>query len=254
MRIAFVTGGGSGLGKSIAHRLAADGFSVAIADIDQSSAELVAKEIQEDGARALALRCDVSSLDSVKEAVATATERLKGGLDVLVNNAGFDEPEFFLQTDPELWDRLIAVNLKGVLNCTFAAAPLIAESCRESGYGRIINIASDAGRVGSLGEAVYAAAKGGVIAFTKAMARELARDKITVNAICPGPADTPMTDRIRSSALGDKLMARMADVTPLKRLALPEDVAGLVSYFARDEANFITAQVVSVSGGLTIPG
>jgi 2-hydroxycyclohexanecarboxyl-CoA dehydrogenase len=253
MRAAFVTGGGSGLGRSIAHRLAADGFAVAIADVDQSSGELVAKEIQEDGGRAIYLRCDVSDLESVKEAVATAVERLKS-LDLLVNNAGFDEPDFFLQTDPSLWDRLIAVNLVGVLNCTFAAAPRIAESCAESGYGRIVNIASDAGRVGSLGEAVYAAAKGGVIAFTKAMARELARDKITVNAVCPGPADTPMTDTIRSSAFGEKLMGRLIDVTPLRRLATPEDVAGLVSYFARDEANFITAQVVSVSGGLTIPG
>jgi 2-hydroxycyclohexanecarboxyl-CoA dehydrogenase len=217
MRIAFVTGGGSGLGRSIAHRLATDGFAVVIADIDEASGEVVAKEIVGEGGTATSVRCDVSDLGSVRAAVKAADDEF-GGVDLLVNNAGFDEPEFFLRTDPELWDRMIAVNLKGVLNCT------------------------------------YAAAKGGVIAFTKAMARELARDKITVNAVCPGPAETPMTENIRSSAFGEKLMSRMAEVTPMRRLAYPEDVAGLVSYFARDEANFLTAQVVSVSGGLTIPG
>jgi 2-hydroxycyclohexanecarboxyl-CoA dehydrogenase len=253
MRVAFVSGGGSGLGRAIAQRLSSDGFAVAIADIDESAGELVAKEIEGEGGRALAVQCDVADIESVRAAVDRTLQRLEG-IDLLVNNAGFDDPEFFLQTDPATWTRLIGVNLVGVLNCTHVAAPKIAERCRESGYGRIVNIASDAGRVGSLGEAVYAAAKGGVIAFSKAMARELARDKITVNAVCPGPAETPMTDHIRSTVLGEKLMSRMAENTPLKRLAYPEDVAGLVSYFSRDEANFITAQVVSVSGGLTIPG
>jgi 2-hydroxycyclohexanecarboxyl-CoA dehydrogenase len=253
MRVAFVTGGGSGLGRSISRRLATDGFAVVIADIDESAGEVVAKEIEGEGGRAISLRCDVAEINSVREAYERTVDGLEG-VDLLVNNAGFDLPDFFLQTDPAVWDRLVGVNLMGVLNCTHVIAPSIAERCADSGYGRIVNIASDAGRVGSLGEAVYAAAKGGVIAFTKAMARELARDKITVNAVCPGPADTPMTDRIRSSPFGEKLMARLTEATPLRRLALPEDVAGLVSYFARDEANFITAQVVSVSGGLTIPG
>lgn len=241
-RTAFVTGGASGLGAAIAERLAAEGFSVVVGDIDEAGGRAKASEIG-----GSFVRCDVSDIGSVREAVPEA-------LDLLVNNAGFDEPAFFLDTDPELWQRLVAVNLMGVLNCTHAAAPRIAARARETGYGRIVNVASDAGRVGSLGEAAYAAAKGGVIAFTKSMARELARDRITVNAVCPGPADTPMTDGIRMTELGDKLMDRMIRATPLRRLAAPEDVAAAVAYFASEGAGFVTAQVLSVSGGLTIPG
>ena len=241
-RVAFVTGAASGLGKGIAERLTRDGFEVVIADIDLDGAEVVAEEL---GGRAV--RCDVADLDSVRGA-------LDGPMDLLVNNAGFDIPGFFLQTDPDDWQRLLAVNLTGVLNCCYVAAPLIGDRCRETGYGRIVNIASDAGRVGGLGEAVYSAAKGGVIAFTKALARELARDRITVNAVCPGPADTPMTEGIKQTEFGARLMARLVEATPLRRLASPEDVAGAVSYFAREEASFLTAQVLSVSGGLTIPG
>jgi len=240
-RTAFVTGAASGIGEGIAERLAGDGFDIVIADIDDAGAAKVAERV---GGRAV--HCDVSDMDSVGEA-------LTGPVDVLVNNAGFDSPGFFLQTDPASWERLIAVNLMGVLNCTYVAAPLLAERARETGYARIINIASDAGRVGSLGEAVYSAAKGGVIAFTKSMARELARDKITANAVCPGPADTPMSRAIQELDIGKKVFSKMVEATPLKRLASIEDIAGLVSYFAREESGFLTAQVVSVSGGLTIP-
>ena len=242
MRTAFVTGAASGLGAAIAERLAADGFHVVVADIAEEAGRAKAEALG--GAF---VRCDVADMGSVSAAV---PERL----DLLVNNAGFDEPAFFLDTEPELWQRLVAVNLMGVLNCTYVAAPRISERARETGYGRIVNVASDAGRVGALGEAAYAAAKGGAIAFTKSMARELARDGITVNAVCPGPADTPMTEGIRETKLGDKLMDRMIRATPLRRLAAPEDVAGAVAYFASDAASFVTAQVLSVSGGLTIPG
>ncbi|MDQ3646482.1 MAG: SDR family oxidoreductase [Actinomycetota bacterium] len=252
-RVAFVTGAGSGIGRGIVNRLAKDGFAVAVTDIDVAAAEATASELGDGGASACALRCDVTDLDEVQRA-AQETEGILGGIDLLVNNAGFDLPGFFLQTDPDTWRSLIAVNLMGVINCTYAMAPLIAARSTSSGYGRIVNIASDAGRVGSLGEAVYSAAKGGVIAFSKAMARELARDRITVNAICPGPADTPMTDAIRQTELGEKLMQRLVAATPLKRLASIEDIAGAVAYFASDDASFLTAQVVSISGGLTIPG
>jgi 2-hydroxycyclohexanecarboxyl-CoA dehydrogenase len=250
-RVAFVTGGASGLGRSIALRLATEGFAVVIADIDADLAKGVVAEIEEGGNNASAIVCDVTDLEAVKSAADEATARFEG-IDLLVNNAGFDEPNFFLSTDPSLWDRLIAVNLVGVLNCTYDIAPRIAQRCKETGYGRIVNIASDAGRVGSLGEAVYSAAKGGVIAFTKALARELARDRITVNAVCPGPADTPMTDALRQTEVGNKMMERMIRATPLRRLAAPEEVAAAVSYFASDGAAFVTAQALSISGGLTI--
>lgn len=252
-RVAFVTGAASGIGLAIAERMARDGFAVGIADIDGAGASSAAAKIEADGGAAFSVECDVADLDAVRAAIAVTGERF-GGLDVLVNNAGFDEPGFFLDGDPKAWDRLIAVNLIGVLNCTFVAAPEIARRSKERGYGRIVNIASDAGRVGSLGEAVYSAAKGGVIAFTKAMARELARDRITVNAICPGPADTPMTAAIRETEIGAKLMDRMIAATPLKRLVRADEVAGAVAYFASEDAAFATAQVLSLSGGLTIPG
>jgi 2-hydroxycyclohexanecarboxyl-CoA dehydrogenase len=250
-RIALVTGPGSGLGRAIALRLGAEGFEVAVTDIDRERGAAVVAEIEDPGGQALFLECDVGDVDSVRAARDGAIEAL-GGVDCLVNNAGFDTPDFFLQTDPASWEPLIRVNLIGVLNCIHAMGPAIAERCRGSGYGRIVSIASDAGRVGSLGEAVYSAAKGGVIAFTKSMARELARDGVTVNAVCPGPADTPMTDAIRSTELGRKMMERMVAATPLRRLGDPAEVAAAVAYLAGDEARFITGQALSVSGGLTM--
>ncbi len=248
MRTAFVTGGGSGLGRAIAQRLSTDGFRVLVTDIDLGSASVVAKEIGND---AEGILCDVADLGSVRNAAELAAQ--SGGIDLLVNNAGFDNPEFFLQTDPSSWKKLLDVNLVGVLNCTYLIAPMIAERASESGYGRIVNIASDAGRVGSMGEAVYSAAKGGVIAFSKSMARELARDRITVNAVCPGPADTPMTDRIKeSSPLGQKMMGQLVANTPLRRLVDAGEVAAAVSYFASDDAAIVTGQSLSLSGGLTM--
>lgn len=250
-RVAFVTGGASGLGRAIVHRLAQDGSITAIADIDDVSAQRTAKEVEAAGGSAMPVACDVSDYTSVASA-AEEVVRECGGVDVLVNNAGFDSPDFFLQTKSDLWDRLIAVNLIGVLNCTHVIAPKIVQRARASGYGRIVNIASDAGRVGSLGEAVYSAAKGGVIAFTKSIARELARDKVTVNAVCPGPADTPMTEAISATPLGQKMMERMMAATPLKRLVAPEEVAGAVAYFVAEDAAFTTGQALSLSGGLTM--
>lgn len=248
-KTAFVTGAASGLGRAIALRLAAEGAEIVVADIAKDRGDDVVAEITGSGGRSRFVECDVTDIESVR-AAAQAT----GEVDILVNNAGFDRPDFFLNTDPPLWDDLIAVNLKGVLNCTYVFAETIASRCRETGYGRMINIASDAGRVGSMGEAVYAATKGGVIAFTKSMARELARDRVTVNAVCPGPAETPMTDGIRKDPMGEKMMNLMIMVTPFKRLVAPEEVADAVAYFAGEEARFVTGQVLSVSGGLTMSG
>ena len=250
MPVAFVTGGASGIGRSIVERLARDGFAIAIADIDVDGAGTLAGKVESE---AIGVRCDVTSIDEVKAAAETVAGAL-GPVDVLVNNAGYDRPGFFLQGDPASWQHLLDVTLNGVLNCTYVLAPPIAARAAETGYGRIVNIASDAGRVGSMGEAVYSAAKGGAIAFTKSMARELARNGVTVNAVCPGPAETPMTDLIRTTEIGEKFMQRMVQATPLRRLAQPEEVAALVSYFTSEDARFTTGQVVSVSGGLTMSG
>lgn len=249
-RVAVITGAASGLGLAIAERLSGEGFAVVIADIDDAAGNTAAERI---GDETLFIHCDVTSRSDVEDLRDAAKETF-GGVDLLVNNAGFDLPGFFLHTDESTWDSLITVNLTGVLRCTQVLMPVIAERCNSTGYGRIVNIASDAGRVGSMGEAVYSAAKGGVIAFSKSMARELARDKVTVNAVCPGPADTPMTAAINSTEMGQKFMEGMIKVTPLKRLVAPEEVAAAVSYFASEDARFVTGQVLSVSGGLTMAG
>ncbi|MDQ3953051.1 MAG: SDR family oxidoreductase [Actinomycetota bacterium] len=249
-RVVFVTGAGSGLGLAIAERVAASGAAVAIAEIDPGRGKEAAERI---GGSAFTVECDVADLDSVRAAVEAVGERA-GGIDALVNNAGFDLPGFFLQTDPRTWRSLIAVNLEGVLNCTYAVAPVLIERAARTGYARIVNVASDAGRVGSSGEAVYSAAKGGVIAFSKSMARELARHGVTVNSVCPGPADTPMTAAIRENEMGEKMFQKLMAATPLKRLVHPDEVAAAVEYFLSDAAAFVTGQTLSVSGGLTMSG
>jgi 2-hydroxycyclohexanecarboxyl-CoA dehydrogenase len=249
-RVVFVTGAASGLGLAIARRLAGQGATVVVADVDTTNGPVVADDL---GNGSFFVECDVSDLDAVRDAAAAAKDRA-GGVDALVNNAGFDLPGFFLQTDPGTWRSLIAVNLEGVLNCTYVLAPLLAERSAATGYARIVNVASDAGRVGSSGEAVYSAAKGGVIAFSKSMARELARLGITVNAVCPGPADTPMTAAIRETEMGEKMFRKLQAATPLKRLVKPDEVAAAVEYFLTDAATFVTGQVLSVSGGLTMSG
>ena len=249
-RVVFVTGGALGLGLAISRREVSTGATVVVADVDTNKGPEAAAALGNDS---FFVECDVSDLTSVRNAVDATVERA-GGIDALVNNAGFDLPGFFLQTDPGTWRSLIAVNLEGVLNCTYAVAPVLMERAVRTGYARIVNVASDAGRVGSSGEAVYSAAKGGVISFSKSMARELARNAITVNAVCPGPADTPMTAAIRETDMGEKMFQKLLAVTPLKRLVKPEEVAAAVAYFLSDEAEFVTGQVLSLSGGLTMSG
>ena len=236
-RSALVTGGASGIGEAIVHRLMAEGASVAIGDVDADGAERVAADT---GADAVAL--DVTDPDSARAAV----ERT-GPLDVLVNNAGMDEFGFFTNTDPEMWERVLAVNLKGVLACTAAALP----GMQSAGYGRIVNIASEAGRVGSKGSAVYSAAKGGVIAFTKTIARENARFGVTANAIAPGPIDTPLLGRARElGELGERIIETMKGGTQLRRLGRPDEVAAAVAFLASEEAAYVTGETLGVSGGL----
>ena len=246
---AFVTGSGRGIGRAIARRLARAGLAVGVTDHDGATARTVADEIVAAGGRATSHAADVTSLEAMRAAVRAVEEAL-GPIDALVNNAGWDRMELFLDNDPALWDRLLAINLKGVFNTTRAAL----ERMTARGAGRIVSIASDAGRVGSTGEAVYSACKAGIIGFSKALAREVARQQITVNVVCPGPTDTALLAEVGATERGAKIVAGMHRAIPLGRLGQPEDVAGAVAYLVSDEAGFVTGQVVSVSGGLTMAG
>ncbi|HEY6638139.1 MAG TPA: SDR family oxidoreductase [Solirubrobacterales bacterium] len=235
---ALVTGGASGIGAAIARRLAAEGAEVMIGDLNLEGATEVAGEIS-----GLSIQLDVTDLGSAQAAVDSAGPPI----DILVNNAGTDEFGFFAQTTPEQWAKVIGVNLNGVLNCTYAALP----SMQEAGYGRIVNIASEAGRVGSKGSAVYSAAKGGVIAFTKVMAREGARFGITANAIAPGPIETPLLMQAKElGEIGEKIIETMKAGTQLRRLGQPEEVAAAVAFLASDDASYVTGETLGVSGGL----
>jgi 2-hydroxycyclohexanecarboxyl-CoA dehydrogenase len=245
-RVAFVTGAGRGIGRAIALRLAEHGDAVAVGDINEDDATETATAIQELGGRAASILVDVTDSGSVAAAV-EETLGLLGPIEILVNNAGWDEMHPFLETDEPFWDRVIEVNYKGCLRMTKAALPAMVDRK----WGRIVNIGSDAGRVGSSFESVYAGAKGAVIAFTKTIAREHARSGITANTVCPGPTDTPMLAEV-AAGQGEKIIEAMARAVPMKRLAMPEDIANAVAFFAADESGYITGQTLSVSGGLTM--
>ena len=240
-KAALVTGGAGGIGAAIAGRLSAEGAAVVIGDIDLERAAAVAAEVDGES-----VELDVTNLESARAAVEAA-----GRVDLLINNAGFDRFGFFGDTEPELWERLLAVNLVGVLNATHAALP----GMQRAGYGRIVNVASEAGRVGSKGSAVYSAAKGGVIAFTKTLARESARFGITVNAVAPGPIDTPLLRSAYSMGeIGDRFVEAMRGATQMRRLGEPEEVAAAVSFLASDDASYVTGETLGVSGGLGMIG
>jgi 2-hydroxycyclohexanecarboxyl-CoA dehydrogenase len=234
-RKAFVTGGAKGIGAAIARRLAADGAQVTIADLDMAAAQALAQEIA-----ARAVQLDVTDLAQVSAVMAE-----HGPFDILVNNAGVDQHAFFTRTTPDDWRRLIAINLESVFATTHAALPAM----QAAGFGRLINIASEAGRLGSRGGAVYAAAKGGVIAFTRSIARENGGKGITANVIAPGPIDTPMLRQALEQG-GDKLLQAMTGATLAGRLGTPEEVAAAVAFLASAEAGFITGEVLGVSGGM----
>jgi 2-hydroxycyclohexanecarboxyl-CoA dehydrogenase len=241
-KIAIVTGAARGIGRGIADKLASQGATVVVTDVNEEGARQAAQEI---GGNAIGLGCDVSAYESV-EAMVHAVKDQFGRVDILVNNAGWDKAAPFLDLERELWPKIIGINLYGVINTMKAVLPIMAEQ----GSGSVVNISSDAGRVGSSGEAVYSAAKGGVIAFTKSMAREMARKQVRVNVVCPGPADTQLFAEFAGDNQG--LRDALTKAIPLRRLAQPEDIAGAVAYFASDDARYVTGQTVSVSGGLTM--
>lgn len=234
-RRALITGGASGIGAAVARRLAADGALVCIADLQGDAAVQLAAEL---GGTGLAL--DVTDFDRVHAAV-----QARGPFQVLVNSAGVDQHAFFTQTGPADWQRLLAVNLESVFNTTHAVLPAM----QAAGQGRIVNVASEAGRLGSRGGAVYAAAKGGVIAFTRSIARENGRKGITANVVAPGPVDTPLLRQALATG-GDKLLAAMTQATLAGRLGQPGEVAAAVAFLASDAAAFITGEVLGVSGGM----
>jgi len=238
-RRALVTGGARGIGEGISRRLAAEGAHVIIANRTLDVAERVAAEIGGE-----AVQVDISDLEQADEVV-----RAAGKLDVLVNNAGFDDPGWFTDTTPERWHALLGVNLLGMFAVTKAALPAM----QEARYGRIINIGSEAGRIGSSGNAVYAATKGGIISFTKSIARENARFGITANTLAVGPIETPLMDQVRAKGeLGLKMVAAMEAGTLLKRLGTPEEVGALAAFVASEQASYITGENIGVSGGMGI--
>ena len=237
-----VTGAASGIGRGIATRIAAAGATVVVADLDETKSQETAAAL---GNGSVGIAVDVTDRAKVDAMTAQVIETF-GRIDVLVNNAGWDKVEPFMDSMPETWDRVIAINLIGTLNCTQSVAThMIAASS-----GAVISIGSDAGRVGSSGEAVYSAAKGGIISFTKTFAREVARHQITANCVCPGPADTPLFAEI--SADNPKLRTALEKAIPMRRLAHPDDLANAVAFFASPDSAYITGQTLSVSGGLTM--
>lgn len=248
-RSVIVTGGANGIGAAIVRRLAEEGCHVGIFDLDAASAEKVAGEVKGAGGKASAHAVDISNYEAVAEGV-EAFEKTVGPLSFLVNNAGWDRAANFLDTTPEFWAKIVAINLYGPLNMNH----VVLKGMAARGFGRVVNIASDAGRVGSSGEAVYSACKGGMIAFTKTVARELVSKGIIVNTICPGPTDTAILRSFLEGPDGTKIAEGLKRAIPMRRLGAPEDYPGLVAFFLSDDAAYITGQTISVSGGLTMHG
>jgi 2-hydroxycyclohexanecarboxyl-CoA dehydrogenase len=245
-RTAFVTGGGGGIGRAVVLALAGAGCAVAVGDLREDGAVDVAREVESAGGAALALSLDVCDAASVDHAVGAAQKSL-GAVDVLVNCAGWDEFRAFVDTDEAFWRRVIAINYEGVLRTTRAVLGGMAERER----GRIVNVSSDAARVGSAQESIYAGAKAGVIAFTKTIAREVARRGVTANVVCPGPTDTPLLAAMAGED-AERLVQALERAVPMRRLGRPEEVAAAVAFLASEQASYITGQTLSVSGGLTM--
>ena len=249
-KVAVITGAAGGIGRALVRRFCEEGATVVGLDLNAAGLEELGGQLKE-FADQLILR----PLDITDHAAVAVTIRQvhveRGRIDILVNNAGWDVAMQFVETTPEFWDKVIAINLRGPLNLQHAVVPLMIDA----GGGKIINIASDAGRVGSSGESVYSACKGGIIAFSKTLARETARKDVRVNVVCPGPTDTALLRSFMGEGeYGQKIYEGLKRAIPLKRLGQPEDIPGIVAFLASDDASFITGQVISVSGGLTMHG
>ncbi len=245
---AFVTGGARGIGKAIVQTLAGCGADVVIADFRCDEATATAKELS-NGTRVAAVKADVTKLEEVQAAVQQAIGLL-GKIDILVNCAGWDRMMPFLKTTPDLWDRVIGINYRGVIHTCYSVLPHM----QQRKQGAIVNISSDSARVGSMGEAIYAGSKAAIIAFSKTLAREHARDNVRVNVVCPGLAETPLVEEMHQEEFGHKVLGSIMNAIPLKRFAKPEEIAPMVAFFASDAASYITGQVISINGGLTMVG
>ena len=241
---AVVTGAASGIGRATAEAFAAAGAYVLLADINEEMGQAAAAAIRAQGRGAEFFRVDITDPQSI-EAFRQAALARRGRVDIVANVAGWGRTEAFIENKPEFWKKLVDLNFLGTVMVTRA----FVDGMIERRSGKIVTVASDAGRVGSLGETVYSGTKGGVIAFTKALAREMARYDITVNCVCPGPTDTPLM-----AAVPDKIKEAFARVTPMRRLARPSEVADAILFFASPQSDFVTGQVLSVSGGLTMAG
>jgi 2-hydroxycyclohexanecarboxyl-CoA dehydrogenase len=239
---AIVTGGASGIGRSTVLRLVKEGCQVGIFDLDEAGTAETIKQASGSG-KAFGYKVDITDYAAVQQAV-QKFESEAGPIDFLANVAGWDKASRFLDSDQALWDKVIRINLYGPLNLQH----IVVRGMAERGFGRVVNVASDAGRVGSSGESIYSACKGGIIAFTKTLAREMARKKITANTVCPGPTDTPLFQSFGD----DKLRDALTKAIPLGRLGHADDLPGIIAFLFSDDARFITGQTISVSGGLTM--
>ena len=248
-KVVVITGGAGGIGTAICKRFGEEGSIVALFDLNTEGGASVAADIEAAGGKARAYRVDITDHESVNAAVAKVEEEL-GPIEILVNNAGWDMGAFFLQTEKPFWDKVVAINLYGPLNMHHAVLKRMAER----GHGRVVNISSDAGRVGSSMEAVYSFCKGGIIAFSKTMAREMARQQIPINVVCPGPTATALLDNLAQGEKGDRIKAALVKAVPFGRMGEPGDIAGTVAFLSSADAAFITGQVISISGGLTMVG
>lgn len=249
-KVALITGAAGGIGRALVRRFCEEGAQVVGLDLNSAGLTELTEEMKAFAGQLNVRMLDITDYAAVSTAIGEIHAEM-GRIDILVNNAGWDVAMQFVETTPEFWDKVIAINLKGPLNLQHAVVPLMIEA----GGGKIINIASDAGRVGSSGESVYSACKGGIIAFSKTLARETARKDVRVNVVCPGPTDTALLRSFTGEGeYGQKIYEGLKRAIPLKRLGQPDDIQGMVAFLASDDANFITGQVISVSGGLTMHG